>query len=192
MSNTFAFGGTNASIIFSNDIHDGKRIELKQKLSKTSYSNVVYDHSVDDEIISLGNNPIMYRKCSIEGKLVSVSLEMTIRNLSIFSKEKSAHILVGDIGAKRTIYEFSKLIDTGGIENASPFIFPNTVWNSPQGHALIRTGITGYNVTIMDCNDLIPDMIAESILSEGLVDNVFISELSELNGVMSCMTRIVS
>ena len=176
MSNSFAFGGSNASVIFAKDAG---------KVTETQNDAPVYITGLG--IVSpLGNGVENYVNQIREGNKVSgnsakcevgkedfdkFDIKMAFfRKLDKFSliqvvsglealkdagivleegKEEDYGMIIGTAdGPLTTVYEFEDHIAKEGNENGSAFNFPNTVYNAAGGYLSIKTGLRGYNVTV--------------------------------------------
>ncbi|MBR3638166.1 MAG: beta-ketoacyl-[Lachnospiraceae bacterium] len=176
MSNNFAFGGSNASVIFAKDAGEVK---------ETENDGVVYITGLG--IVSpLGNGVENYvnqinANAKVEGasaksavgkedfdkfdikmaffrKLDNFSLFQVVSGLEALKeagieleegKEEDYGMIIGTgDGPLTTVYEFEDHIAKEGNENGSAFNFPNTVYNAAGGYLSIKTGLRGYNVTV--------------------------------------------
>lgn len=177
MSNNVAFGGTNASIIFSKQAGDvvkqpakGKKIAVtgigivsplgnsKQayleavkndvKPSSASIQSVI----TTDDYKELGIKMAFYRKLDNLGQLQTVSGVRALQDANFTVTEDNAKdvgIIVGTSeGGLGATYDFEELIAEQGNANGSAFKFPHTVYNAAGGYLSICSGIKGYGVTI--------------------------------------------
>ncbi|MCR5113078.1 MAG: beta-ketoacyl-[acyl-carrier-protein] synthase family protein [Acholeplasmatales bacterium] len=179
MSNSFAFGGNNASIIFSKKSGDVKTTNDNGKVYITGLGIVTpFGNTVEDYIKAVEENK-MPESNSIASNVViddyvKYGLKPTFRkhdNLShmqvVSGMEalKNANITVTDLnatsigivegsadGALGTCLEFTENIVEKGCANGSAFKFPNTVYNAAGGYLSIVSGIKGYNVTLTNSN----------------------------------------
>ena len=174
MSNSFAFGGNNASIIFSkNEGNVSVKTEDKKiaitglgivtplgngidnyiekindfKPESNSISSVVEKKDYDEFGIGM-----TFRKHDNLSKLQVVSGMNALKNANFEINDNSATkigIVVGTSeGALGTCLNFQDNITAKGNCNGSAFNFPNTVYNAAGGYLSICSGIKGYNVTI--------------------------------------------
>ena len=174
MSNSFAFGGNNASIIFSKNegnvtvnnntnkiavtglgivspLGNGKDQYLNNfntfKPETTSISSSV--ERADYDVFGLG---MTFRKHDNLSKLQVVSGMNALKDANYNVTDENATkigIVVGTCeGALGTCLNFQDNITTKGNANGSAFNFPNTVYNAAGGYLSICSGIKGYNVTI--------------------------------------------
>ena len=162
MSNSFAFGGNNASIVFAKD---PKNINLscpKQDLYVTGIGTILgtldeetntYIADINsDELKSYGIKTAFLRKLDRFSQLQLLSGLRALKDAGITvdkNNEENIGICIGTCeGPMTEIANFQKGIIRDGIEKGSAFAFPNTVYNAAGGYLSIATGIKGYNVTI--------------------------------------------
>jgi len=174
MSNSFAFGGNNASIIFSKNegsvavnnntdriavtglglvtpLGNGKDNYVNNintfKPESTSISSHV--ERGDYDVFGLG---MTFRKHDNLSKLQVVSGMNALKDANYNITDENATkigIVVGTCeGALGTCLNFQDNITAKGNANGSAFNFPNTVYNAAGGYLSICSGIKGYNVTI--------------------------------------------
>lgn len=177
MSNSFAFGGNNASIIFAKE---GKG-EIKEEFVKdkvyvtgiglvTPVGNGVknYVEAVNsgkkpegDSVMSsvtaadyadVGLTVSFYRKLDRFSQLQAISGMQAIKDSGLTVTNENAFdigIIVGTSdGPIATVYNFEEEIARRGNSGGSAFKFPNTVYNAAGGYLSICSGIKGYNVTV--------------------------------------------
>ena len=180
MSNSFAFGGSNASIIFAKN--EGKMsesetdediyitglgivtpvgngvenyIEKVKNSEKISSNNLVSELGKED-FDKFDIKLAFYRKLDKLSTMQVVSGIEAINNSGFTFNDDNAEdfgmiIGTGD-GPITTVYEFQDHISKEGTQNGSAFNFPNTVYNAAGGYLSIKTGMRGYNVTITNGN----------------------------------------
>lgn len=177
MSNNVAFGGTNASIVFSKMAGDVVRQPAKGKKiavtgigivsplgnSKQAYLDAVKNdakpesasvHSTitNDDYKELGIKMAFYRKLDNLGQLQTVSGMRALQDANFTVSDDNAKdvgIIVGTSeGGLGATYDFEELIAEQGNANGSAFKFPHTVYNAAGGYLSICSGIKGYGVTI--------------------------------------------
>ena len=175
MSNSFAFGGNNASIIFSKgegnvkDQSNNKKIAITglgvvtplgnglEKLVENMNNGVKFDGAVRsivgaDDYNALGLKMAFYRKLDNLCQLQAVSGMAALKNADYTVTDENATsigIVEGSSeGALGTCLLFEENIAAKGNANGSAFNFPNTVYNAAGGYLSICSGIKGYNVTI--------------------------------------------
>lgn len=180
MSNSFAFGGSNASIIFSKNAGDVKETENDERIYITGLGIVAPSgNGVENYIEKVkagetveGNNLrssltkedfdkfdiklAFYRKLDNLSLMQVVSGLEAIKDSGVTFDDSNAEefgmiIGTGD-GPLTTVYEFQEHISKEGTENGSAFNFPNTVYNAAGGYLSIKTGMRGYNVTVTNGN----------------------------------------
>lgn len=176
MSNSFAFGGNNASIIFSKDkgnvctdkkdedvcitglglvtaLGNGvdkyvENINANAKISGGSASSTVNS----DDYNVLGLKMAFYRKLDRFSQLQAVSGMQALKDANFEINDENATdigIIVGTSeGALAPGCDFEMLIAEKGNASGSAFKFPNTVYNAAGGYLSICSGIKGYNVTV--------------------------------------------
>lgn len=176
MSNSFAFGGNNASIVFSKNEGNVSLPENKERACITgfgivsplgngveNYINVVNEDkmidatSVHSSISSedyneLGLKMAFYRKLDNFSQLEAVSGMAALKNSNYTITDENATkigIVVGTSeGALGMGCVFEESIADKGNAFGSAFKFPNTVYNAAGGYLSICSGVKGYNVTI--------------------------------------------
>ncbi|WP_407443967.1 beta-ketoacyl synthase N-terminal-like domain-containing protein [Fibrobacter sp.] len=177
MSNNVAFGGTNASIVFSKQPGDVQSQTAKSKKivvtgigivspvgnSKEAYLEAVKNgvkpesasiHSAvtNDDYKELGIKMAFYRKLDNLGQLQTVSGVRALKDANFTVTDDNANdigIIVGTSeGGLGSTYDFEELIAEAGNAGGSAFKFPHTVYNAAGGYLSICSGIKGYGVTI--------------------------------------------
>ena len=180
MSNSFAFGGSNASIIFaknegkmSEDVNNEEiyitgmgivspagngidnyvaKVKAGEKIASGNLVSELGKDDFDKHDIKLA----FYRKLDKLSTMQVVSGIEAIENSGFTFDDSNAEdfgmiIGTGD-GPLTTVYEFQDHISKEGTQNGSAFNFPNTVYNAAGGYLSIKTGMRGYNVTITNGN----------------------------------------
>ena len=180
MSNSFAFGGSNASIIFaknegkmSEDVNNEEiyitgmgivspagngldnyvaKVKAGEKIASGNLVSELGKDDFDKHDIKLA----FYRKLDKLSTMQVVSGIEAIENSGLTFDDSNAEdfgmiIGTGD-GPLTTVYEFQDHISKEGTQNGSAFNFPNTVYNAAGGYLSIKTGMRGYNVTITNGN----------------------------------------
>ena len=177
MSNNVAFGGTNASIIFSKQPGNVSAQSAKAKkiavtglgiVSPLGNSKAAYIEALKagkkpesasvksvislDDYKELGIKMAFYRKLDNLGQLQTVSGMRALQDANFKVTEDNAKdigIIVGTSeGGLGSTYDFEELIAREGNANGSAFKFPHTVYNAAGGYLSICSGIKGYGVTI--------------------------------------------
>ncbi len=175
MSNSFAFGGNNASIVFSKQQGNVKAAGEKKRVAITGlgivtpagngtekYIEQCRRNSIrleadmrsnvgKEEYDKLGLKMAFYRKLDHFSQLQCVSGMYALKDGSYeITPENAAQtgIIVGSSeGSLSPVCDFEMLIAEKGNANGSAFKFPNTVYNAAGGYLSICSGIKGYNVT---------------------------------------------
>ena len=177
MSNNVAFGGTNASIIFSKKAGNVQALSAKDKKiavtgrgivcplgnSKDAYiaavekdakpeSASIHSTIALDDYKELGIKMAFYRKLDNLGQLQTVSGMRALQDGNFKVSDENAKdigIIVGTSeGGLGATYDFEELIAKLGNAQGSAFKFPHTVYNAAGGYLSICSGIKGYGVTI--------------------------------------------
>ncbi|WP_034449948.1 beta-ketoacyl-[acyl-carrier-protein] synthase family protein [Butyrivibrio sp. AE2032] len=162
MSNSFAFGGNNASIVFAKDPNKLNLLCPKQDLYVTGIGivNGEFDESTNaytakldaDMFKAYGVKSAFLRKLDRLSQLQLLSGVKALEDAGITVTPENEGIIGICIGTNdgpmTEIANFQKGIIKDGIEKGSAFAFPNTVYNAAGGYLSIFTGIKGYNVTI--------------------------------------------
>ncbi len=176
MNNSFAFGGNNASIIFSKGSGNVTLPEKQEKvvitglgivspvgngvdnyISVCDKNEAVSEVSVHstvgaDDYNALGIKMAFYRKLDNFSQLQAVSGMCALADADYTVTDDNATeigIIVGTSeGALGPGCDFEMLIADKGNAAGSAFKFPNTVYNAAGGYLSICSGIKGYNVTV--------------------------------------------
>ena len=162
MSNSFAFGGNNASIVFAKDPTVLNLSCPKQELYVTGIGmvNGEYDEETRSYIANLdtdtfksyGVKSAFLRKLDRLSQLQLLSGVRALKDAGITVDQENEGIIGICIGTSdgpmTEIANFQKGIIRDGIDKGSAFAFPNTVYNAAGGYLSIFTGIKGYNATI--------------------------------------------
>ncbi len=176
MSNNFAFGGSNASVIFAKDVGEVQEMESDGDVYITGLGIVSpLGNGVENYVNQIKNGAKVegnsakaevgkedFDKFDIKmaffRKLDKFSLIQVVSGLEALKeagivleegKEEDYGMIIGTgDGPLTTVYEFEDHIAKEGNENGSAFNFPNTVYNAAGGYLSIKTGLRGYNVTV--------------------------------------------
>lgn len=161
MSNSFAFGGNNASIIFSKNPHDIPDKREEKRLFVTGIGKVISTADETESVTApigaedyneLGIKMAFYRKLDRFSQIQLVSGMRALKNAGITideTNENDIGIIIGTSDGPATeIIGFQKNLLEGGTAAGSAFSFPNTVVNAAGGYLSIFAGIKGYNVTV--------------------------------------------
>lgn len=162
MSNSFAFGGNNASIVFSKEPREVKGIRNTDPIYITGIGKVTGTKAECASDFRADVSPEVFKKHEVKtaflrkldrfSDLVLLSGIEALSDAGIKVDDTNADdigIVIGTSDGPITeIVNFQKLVIEKGIENGSAFMFPNTVYNAAGGYLSIFTGIKGYNITI--------------------------------------------
>lgn len=175
MSNSFAFGGNNASIIFSLDGDKAKCETSSEKVYITGLGAVTpLGNGVETYTSALKSAPCaegslcssvgsedyaahglalsFYRKLDRFSQLQAVSGMEAIEDANITvsaENDNDIGMIIGTAnGPISTVYNFECDIAEKGNHAGSAFKFPNTVYNAAGGYLSICSKIKGYNVTL--------------------------------------------
>ena len=198
MSNSFAFGGTNASIIFSKQQKEPAAVPARKKIVITGIGK---QFTIDNADFKEQNIKMaFYRKLDRFSKLQLLSGVKALRDAQINMDGQNADavgIVIGTAdGPMKEIADFQKNVVENGVEKGSAFAFPNTVYNAAGGYLSIFTGAMGYNATIANsvqaglqslcfASDVIESGAANVILAAGTDENSDIeTSLYETLGVL--------
>lgn len=175
MSNSFAFGGNNASIIFGEKTKEVKKVGAKDVHitgigAVTPLGNGVDKYveaaKADGRVTAdtlrsaistadydaLGLKMAFYRKLDRFSQLQSVSGMQALADGGYTVTDDNAFdigIIVGtSTGAVDPACDFEVMLAERGNAFGSAFKFPNTVYNAAGGYLSICSGVKGYNVTV--------------------------------------------
>lgn len=176
MSNSFAFGGNNASILFSEKPgevraeRDAGRIHITGLGIVSSCGNGIENYvrkcneGIRPESVStqskieisefdeLGLKMAFYRKLDKFSQIQAVSGMQALRDAKLEINDENAvdiGLIVGTAdGPLSTICEFQQTIVERGNFYGSAFKFPHTVYNAAGGYLSICSGIKGYTATV--------------------------------------------
>ncbi len=176
MSNSFAFGGNNASIVFSKTAGNVTAPASREKTfvtgigivspvgnGKDAYLSAVSSGArpeapsvlagvTGEDYARCGLKMAFYRKLDKFSQLQAVSGMDALADASLTVDGDNATdigIIVGTAdGPVATVCNFEKELAAKGNAAGSAFHFPNTVYNAAGGYLSICSGIKGYNVTV--------------------------------------------
>lgn len=161
MSNSFAFGGNNASIIFSKEPREIPKSVCDEPIYITGLGVVSGEINNSDSARALltsddykAHNIKMafYRKLDRFSQIQLVSGAKALADAKLNVGEfdgGDVGIIIGTADGPMTeIVNFQKNVIDGGTAAGSAFAFPNTVYNAAGGYFSIYAGIKGYNVTV--------------------------------------------
>lgn len=162
MSNSFAFGGTNASIIFAKEAKEQEEAS-RQKIYITGFGQVLSRDA--DESSKVANVTLemkdftdrgvklgVFRKLDKFSQLQLVSGIDALNSAGIAVSEENERrigtIIGTSAGPVTEVSNFQKNICEKGATAGSAFTFPNTVYNAAGGHFSIFTKTKGYCATV--------------------------------------------
>ncbi len=176
MNNSFAFGGNNASIIFSKEaghvtlpaekkdicvtgfgivspVGNGVENYIEAVKAGTAPADVSVASAVGaDDYAACGLKMAFYRKLDKFSQLQAVSGMEALAHAGLSVTDENATdigIVVGTSdGPISTVCDFQQDLVKKGNAAGSAFKFPNTVYNAAGGYLSICSGIKGYNVTV--------------------------------------------
>lgn len=160
-SNSFAFGGNNASIVFAKQPHEIPDRTNNERIFVTGIGEYLSDDKpqIDiqsDDYKNLGIKMAFWRKLDRFSQLMLISGMRALSDADITitpENERDIGIIIGTADGPLTeIVEFQKTVLEQGTASGSAFSFPNTVYNAAGGYFSIFAGIKGYNVT--DANSI--------------------------------------
>ena len=219
MSNSFAFGGNNASIIFSREAGEITPPEMKRDIYVTglgivsprgngieNYIETVSGESAPDapsvrsavghpDFDACGLKMAFYRKLDTFSQLQAVSGMEALKDAALTVTDENATdigIVVGTSdGPLSTVCDFQRDIVTKGNASGSAFKFPNTVYNAAGGYLSICSGIKGYNVTVTNGTQSGLGSIAYgmNILREGQENIVLATGTDENSDIIDSLYR---
>ncbi len=214
MSNSFAFGGNNASIIFADGPGEMKDIKEKEPIYITGTGQITGSEQTEtglkatigkDLYNKYGIKMAFYRKLDHFSQLELISGVAALDNAGITidkGNESDIGIIIGTAeGPVGAISAYQRSINSLGIEKGSAFSFPNTVYNAAGGYLSIFTGIKGYNATnangvqaglqsICHAADVLKGGYEHIMLASGIDENCdFSYDLYESNGLIKGNTE---
>lgn len=194
MSNSFAFGGTNASIIFTKNEHDAPA-QQKKSVVVTGFGTLagatveLTPEGFDARGVKLG----FYRKLDRFSQMQVLSGVDALRDARFEVTAENAP-MVGSIigtadGPMAEISAFQKTVCEKGPAAGSAFSFPNTVYNAAGGHLSIFTGLKGYCATIANGAQagLQAVTAACDMLQNGTADLILTSGTDETSGNIAAL-----
>ena len=153
-SNSFAFGGNNASIVFAKEPREIPNKANSERIFVTGIGELLgcpRAEITSDDYKDLGIKMAFYRKLDRFSQLQLISGVRALKNAGIDvseDNEKDVGIIIGTADGPMTeIVNFQKNVIENGTAGGSAFSFPNTVYNAAGGYLSIFAGIKGYNVT---------------------------------------------
>lgn len=153
-SNSFAFGGNNASIVFAKQPREIPDRSNRDRIFITGIGELTGNPHCEissDDYKELGIKMAFYRKLDRFSQLQLISGMRALRDADITVTDENGGdigIVVGTADGPMTeIVGFQKNVIENGTASGSAFSFPNTVYNAAGGYFSIFAGIKGYNVT---------------------------------------------
>lgn len=195
MSNSFAFGGTDASIIFSGEHRAVQPAPAREPIYVTGVGKVIGRavNITSADFKAQGIKMAFYRKLDRFSQLQLLSGVAAVQsaNLTIDKENESeVGIIIGTAdGPMKEIAEFQKNAIANGVEKGSAFAFPNTVYNAAGGYLSIFTGAKGYNATISNFAQagLQSLCYACDVLRAGEAHTIFAAGTDELSDIESSL-----
>lgn len=176
MNNNFAFGGTDASIIYAKEAGDVVSHPVNPKIAITglgvvtpigntveAYVNAVKENKKPesssirttvgvDDFNAIGVKMAFYRKLDNFSQMQVISGVSCLKDANFTVDETNDNDIGCVVGTNEgglgSTYDFETLIAAEGNAKGSAFKFPNTVYNAAGGYLSINTGIKGYGVTL--------------------------------------------
>lgn len=158
VSNSFAFGGNNASIVFAKNPREIPDHTNRQRIFVTGIGELASSNEAGrcditgDDYKEHGIKMAFYRKLDRFSQLQLISGMRALADGKITIDEDNKAdigIIIGTADGPMTeIVGFQKNTVENGTANGSAFSFPNTVYNAAGGYFSIFAGIMGYNVTV--------------------------------------------
>lgn len=153
-SNSFAFGGNNASVVFAKNPREIPDRTNSERVYITGIGDYIAKNRIDiqsDDYKDLGIKMAFWRKLDRFSQLMLVSGMKALSDAKITVDDNNARdigIIIGTSDGPMTeIVGFQKNVVENGTASGSAFSFPNTVYNAAGGYFSIFAGIKGYNVT---------------------------------------------
>ena len=176
MTNNFAFGGNNASVIFAKHDKDIKPLENNRVfvtgmglVSSLGNSIDAYIEGANKGFAEAENGSLhaevgaddykeheiklsFYRKLDKLSQIQVVSGRSCLKNAGVTVTDENATdigVIIGTADGPATdIINFHEGLIKNGINAGSAFVFPNTVYNAAGGYFSINSGVKGMNVTL--------------------------------------------
>ncbi len=153
-SNSFAFGGNNASIVFAKEPREIPDRTNSDRIFVTGIGELLGKPRCEissDDYKEHGIKMAFYRKLDRFSQLQLISGMRALADAGITVSDDNAAdigIIIGTADGPLTeIVGFQKNVIENGTASGSAFSFPNTVYNAAGGYFSIFAGIKGYNVT---------------------------------------------
>lgn len=220
MNNSFAFGGNNASILFSKQPGDmestakkpeifvtglglvtplgnGKEAYLRAcREGKSTVGKEVFSAVGAEDYAAEGLKMAFYRKLDHFSQLQAVSGMNALRDAGFAVTPENAGeigMIIGTAdGALGPSCEFQEIIAEKGNAAGSAFRFPNTVYNAAGGYLSICSGVKGYNVTVTNGTQsgLQSAAYAVNVLRNGWESAMLATGSDENSAVISELYRV--
>ncbi len=153
-SNSFAFGGNNASVVFAKEPHKIPDNTNNERIFVTGIGEIIGKNRIEissDDYKEHGIKMAFWRKLDRFSQLQLVGGMRALRDAGITVDDNNSAdigIIIGTANGPLTeIVNFQKNVIENGTASGSAFSFPNTVYNAAGGYFSIFAGIKGYNVT---------------------------------------------
>ncbi len=160
LSNSFAFGGNNAGIVFAKEPREIPDKTVNERVYITGVGAVTGSKTdkgfraeiTSDDYKEHGIKMAFYRKLDRFSQLQLLGGMRVLSDAGITitaDNETDIGIVIGTSDGPLTeITGFQKNVVENGTANGSAFTFPNTVYNAAGGYFSIFAGIKGYNATV--------------------------------------------
>lgn len=154
VSNSFAFGGNNASIVFAKAPREIPDNTNRDRIFITGIGELLGEPRCEieaDDYKEHGIKMAFWRKLDRFSQLQLISGVRALADAGITVTDENSGdigIIIGTADGPMTeIVNFQKNVIENGTANGSAFSFPNTVYNAAGGYFSIFAGIKGYNAT---------------------------------------------
>ncbi len=208
VSNSFAFGGNNASIVFAKEPAELNIQKNTQPVYITGIGKVCADKEAAEKNVAInsadykehGIKMAFYRKLDHFSQLQLLSGVRALEDAGVTideSNENTTGLIIGTAdGPIKEIADFQKNAIENGTEKGSAFAFPNTVYNAAGGYLSIFSGLKGYSATVANsvqaglqsicyARTIIRNGEADKMLAAGTDENTDIEQ--ELYGALSVL-----
>ena len=175
MTNNFAFGGNNASVIFSKEAREIKPLEnnrvfvtgmglvsplgnsVESYIEGTKAKNIAENGNLRASVTADDYKEheiklAFYRKLDKLSQMQVVSGRSCLKSAGVTvttENETDIGMIIGTADGPGTdIINFHEGLIKNGTNAGSAFVFPNTVYNAAGGYLSINSGVKGINVTL--------------------------------------------